>query len=165
MTRSNTDFLHNVNPYIDCFRCLSHEPSDEAHLIFERTSRRTHGNILGDMPIGNEVSAIFSTESERFIPKCIAVWKVRGQKPHTVDIMDHLYESFQYPLLYPHGNPAWYINKLDNKGNKLTQNKYVRCLMLSEPRLLGRLSEEWTVDMYCRISEERLRYISRLQSS
>lgn len=57
VTRFITDFLHNVNPYIDC-------------------CRRTHGNILSDMPIGNEVPVIISTERERFIPKCIAIWKV-----------------------------------------------------------------------------------------
>ncbi|XP_045507712.1 uncharacterized protein LOC123703676 [Colias croceus] len=163
--RSITHFLHNHNPYIECFKRLSQEPSDHAHLIFEHTTRRTHGNILGDMPLGNEIAAIISNEQERYIPRAIAIWKIGDKKPHTVDIMHPLYETFQYPLLYPHGNPGWFPNKTENNGAKLTQNKYVRCLLLSEPRFndFNRLSEEWLVDMQCRILEERLRYLYNIQ--
>lgn len=159
-------FLHEVNPLIDCFKQLHKETSQEAHLRFERTTRQTHGNILGDMPLGNEIAAIISTERERFLPRCIAIWKTGANKPHTVDVFHPLYETFQYPLLYPHATAGWYINKVDNKNAKLTQNKYVRCLLLSEPRFhdFGKLSEEWLVDMYCRIEEERLRFVSNMQN-
>lgn len=165
ITQSITHYLHNVNPFIECFKRLSLETSDQAFIQFQRTTRATHGNILGDLPVGKEVAAILSTERESYVPRCIAVWKIGESRPHTVDIMHPLYESFQYPLLYPEGNAGWYPNKLDNNGSKITQNKYVRCLLLSEPRFsrLSRLSEEWLVDMYCRIVEERLRYYDSMQ--
>ncbi|XP_034839966.2 uncharacterized protein [Maniola hyperantus] len=164
--RSITNFIHNVNPYIECFKRLNRETSENAHIIFEQTSRCSHGNILGDLPLGREVAAIIRTEVEQFTPHCIAIWKEGHRSPHTVDILHPCFESFQYPLLYPYGNPGWYPNKLDNKGSKLTQLKYIRCLLLSESRFseFNRLSEEWIIDMFNRISDERLRYISNMQT-
>nr|XP_034839968.1 uncharacterized protein LOC117996075 [Maniola hyperantus] len=164
--RSITNFMHNVNPYIECFKRLNRETSENAHIIFEQTSRCSHGNILGDLPLGREVAAIIRTEVEQFTPHCIAIWKEGHRSPHTVDILHPCFEGFQYPLLYPYGNPGWYPNKLDNKGSKLTQLKYIRCLLLSESRFseFNRLSEEWIIDMFNRISDERLRYISNMQT-
>lgn len=158
-------FLESKNPFIKLFRKLHEHTSDQAHIKFQQTTDSTDSNLLRDSAPGKEVAAIISTETEAFIPRCIAVWKVGSKKPHTVDIMHPCYESFQYPLLYPEGNAGWYPNKLDNRQHKLSQVKYVRCLLLSEPRFsqLGRLSEEWLVDMYCRISEERLRFIENFQ--
>ncbi|XP_045783665.1 uncharacterized protein LOC123879816 [Maniola jurtina] len=73
--RSITNFMHNVNPYIECFKRLNRETSENAHIIFEQTSRSSHGNILGDLPLGREVAAIIRTEVEQFTPHCIAIWK------------------------------------------------------------------------------------------
>ncbi|XP_054280076.1 uncharacterized protein LOC128998105 [Macrosteles quadrilineatus] len=74
-------------------------------------------------------------------------------------------EPFQYPLLYPQGTVGWHVGRLDNKGAKLTQFKYSRCLLLSEPRFshLGRLSQAWQVEMFARYEEEKLRYIKFTQ--
>lgn len=74
-------------------------------------------------------------------------------------------EPFQYVLLFPHGNLGYHVGMTDNKGNKLSQYKYSRCLLLSEGRFheLGRLSQAWQVEMFARFEEERLRYNKRCQ--
>ncbi|XP_045783644.1 uncharacterized protein LOC123879794 [Maniola jurtina] len=38
--RSITNFMHNVNPYIECFKRLNRETSENAHIIFQQTSRK-----------------------------------------------------------------------------------------------------------------------------
>ncbi|XP_048481436.1 uncharacterized protein LOC125489492 [Plutella xylostella] len=68
------------------------------------------------------------TKKPEFSPRCIAIWKIGNRRPHQVDFFNPLYESFQYPLLCPHGTPSWTINKQTNDGSKLSQNKYIRFL-------------------------------------
>ncbi|CAH1188745.1 unnamed protein product [Phyllotreta striolata] len=74
-------------------------------------------------------------------------------------------EPMQYPLLYPHGETGWGFGKYDKRGGKLSQLRYIRCLLLSDERFtaFNKLSETWLVDMYCRIEEERLNFIRRCQ--
>lgn len=159
------DYWLENNPLIHLLRKLSGEPSDDAHLIFESTTRRTHGPIPGDAPRSTEIAAIISTEREQFNPRQIVIWKVGAAKPHTVDLFHPLYESLQYPLLYPQGTPGWHIGLTDNTGKKFSQVKYYRRLLLNEPRFsqLVKSYEEWLVDVYCRVKEERLRFIFNMQ--
>ncbi|KAI5708509.1 hypothetical protein M8J77_024181 [Diaphorina citri] len=162
---SISNFLLDKNPFVPEFRMLSRETSISAHLEFEVTSRATHGPVLGDRQTGVEVHAVLSTEETVSDPRRLSVWKVGSGQPTTIDLFSPLMEPFQYPLLYPEGNPGWYINRLDNNGRKLSQFNYARCLLLSEPRFshFGRLSQAWQVEMFARFEEERLRFIKRVQ--
>lgn len=51
-------YLRINNPYVNLFVQLHRHTFDEAHSVFESMTRRTHGNVLGDPPRGNEVAAI-----------------------------------------------------------------------------------------------------------
>ncbi|KAG8240611.1 hypothetical protein J6590_105359, partial [Homalodisca vitripennis] len=52
------NYLDSQNPYVHEFRRLSDEPSVNAHLDFQITSRATHGPVLGDRQRGVEVHAV-----------------------------------------------------------------------------------------------------------
>jgi hypothetical protein len=162
-------FLSTVNPYVEGYRRLSLEPSVSAHLDFELTTRATHGPVLGDRQTGIEVHAVLSTDESLSDPRKITVWKTGSSRPTSIDLLSPLMEPFQYPLLYPQGTLGWHVGRLDNRGNKLTQYNYSRCLLLSEPRFshIGRLSQAWQVEMFARYEEEKLRYIkfSQINSS
>ncbi|XP_054287572.1 uncharacterized protein LOC129003305 [Macrosteles quadrilineatus] len=159
------DFLSRENPYIEHYRRLSNEPSVTAHLAFEVTSRSTHGPVLGDRQTGVEVHAVLSNDENDTEPRRLTIWKSGSDRPTFIDLLHPLMEPFQYPLLYPQGTVGWHVGRLDNKGAKLTQFKYSRCLLLSEPRFshLGRLSQAWQVEMFARYEEEKLRYIKFTQ--
>lgn len=51
-------YLRSVKRYVELFKWLSEEPSDEAHVVFENKTRQTHGNVSGDAHRGTEVAAI-----------------------------------------------------------------------------------------------------------
>ncbi|XP_054290778.1 uncharacterized protein LOC129005795 [Macrosteles quadrilineatus] len=159
------DFLSRENPYIEHYRRLSNEPSVTAHLDFEVTSRSTHGPVLGDRQTGVEVHAVLSNDENDTEPRRLTIWKSGSDRPTFIDLLHPLMEPFQYPLLYPQGTVGWHVGRLDNKGAKLTQFKYSRCLLLSEPRFshLGRLSQAWQVEMFARYEEQKLRYIKFTQ--
>ncbi|XP_046688265.1 uncharacterized protein LOC124374004 [Homalodisca vitripennis] len=154
-------YLLSCNPFINDFRRLSDEPSVNAHLEFEVTSRSTHGPVLGDRQTGIEVHAVLSNEDTITDPRKLTIWKKSDRRPSSVDLFSPLMEPFQYPLLYPQGNLGWHIGRLDNHGGKLSQYNYSRCLLLSDPRFshFGRLSQAWQVEMFARYEEERLRFI------
>ncbi|XP_046407444.1 uncharacterized protein LOC124172080 [Ischnura elegans] len=162
-------YITSVNPFIEEFRRLSAEPSIDAHLTFEVTSRSTHGPRLGDRQTGIEVHAAMSTEDAAYDPRKLTIWKRSDRRPSSIDLLSPLMEPFQYPLLYPHGSLGWHVGMKDNQGRKLTQFNYARCLLLSECRFshLGRLSQAWQVKMFARYEEERLRFIrySQMRSS
>ncbi|XP_054280942.1 uncharacterized protein LOC128998711 [Macrosteles quadrilineatus] len=159
------DFLSRENPYIEHYRRLSNEPSVNAHLAFEVTSRSTHGPVLGDRQTGVEVHAVLSNDENDTEPRRLTIWKSGSDRPTYIDLLHPLMEPFQYPLLYPQGTVGWHVGRRDNKGAKLTQFTYSRCLLLSEPRFshLGRLSQAWQVEIFARYEEERLRYIKYTQ--
>ncbi|XP_046666819.1 uncharacterized protein LOC124358560 [Homalodisca vitripennis] len=82
---------------------LSDEPSVNAHLEFEVTSRSTHGPVLGDRQTGIEVHAVLSNEDTITDPRKLTIWKKSDRRPSSVDLFSPLMEPFQYPLLYPQG--------------------------------------------------------------
>ncbi|XP_046389348.1 uncharacterized protein LOC124158205 [Ischnura elegans] len=159
-------YIRNTNPFIENFRRLSAEPSIDAHLTFEVTSRSTHGPTLGDRQSGIEVHAALSTEETGYNPRKLTVWKRGDRRPSSIDLLSPLMEPFQYPLLYPQGTLGWHVGSVDNQGKKLTQLNYSRCLLLSDRRFshLGRLSQAWQVEMFARYEEERLRFIQYSQT-
>lgn len=167
ITQEITSYLNEVNPFIPVLRQLSNETSEEAHIIFQKTNRKTHGSVLGDVPVANEIAAIINTDISSHSSREVVIWNIGDSKPHTINMFHPSYECLQYPLLFPHGSEGWFIGKKDNNRNKISQVKYYRHLLLSEPRFthMRRLSQEYFVDMYCRTEEERLNFIKYNQGS
>ena len=79
------------------------------------------------------------------------------QSPHP------LYEPLQYPLFFPHGTNGWFPGMMSicSPSAKISQLEYYRHLLLTEVRfgLLGRLLNEYLVDMFSSIEDSRLNYI------
>eukprot|EP00663_Eupelagonemidae_sp_cell21sb_P007461 gene7461-4256_t len=82
-------------------------------------------------------------------------------------INHELYETLAYPLAYPHGTLGWWAKSndvcyQDIEGNPMTLLWYARQRMFREATLhaCGRMFNEWLVDTFCRIDDNRLRYIA-----
>lgn len=91
--------------------------------------------------------------------------KIGKNEPIWIDVLDPAYEPLAYPLLYPVPDAGWSIDMVSNKGEKVSQQARYRHLLLSYHRFthFSRLTQEWCVDMYCRMEEERLRHIHSIQ--
>lgn len=161
-----TSFLLANNPFVAQYRMLNDVDAATAHLDFEVTSRATHGPVLGDRNPGVEVHAAISTDERlNYGPRRLSVWRHGDNRWTTIDSFSPLLEPLQYPLLYPHGDVGWFTNRLDRNGKKLSLLDYTRCLLLSEPRFsdIGRLSQAWQVEQYCRFQEEKLLHVALAQ--
>ncbi len=157
-------FLQEVNPLCPVFKQLGTHPSDTAHIVFEKTSRTTHGPVLGDQPRCPEIAAILKNDAggTQQAPRKVTVWKVNDRAPQFVNILDPTYEPLQYPVIFPHASSGWFPGMLSKSKEKISQTKYYRQLFLCEDdrlRRLGRLGQEYAVDAYSRLDQEKLNYI------
>ena len=134
-------------------------PAANATLIFEKTRRQTHGPVLGDMPVSDEIAGIITTDTESR-PRSVYVRKVGEEVERRISILDPVYEALQYPLLFPHGDAGWSPDFRSTTGQKVSLVDYVRQLFLREGRFtrLDRLPQEFGVDMFSRVEENRLQF-------
>ena len=158
-------YMNLVNPSIPIYKQLSLTDSDTAHIVFEKTSRKTHGPILGDQPMSEEIAGIIKINPEAD-PRKIIVWKKNNREPQFIYFLDPAYECLQYPLLFPRASAGYSINLKDKNNKKISQQKYYRYLLLSQKRftIMARLGQEYFIDMWCRVEEERLQFIKRNQA-
>jgi hypothetical protein len=108
----------------------------------------------------NEIAAILHINTISFSsPRSVYVWHhdPTSNEGEFVNVLSSHYEPFASPLLCPHGSPVWSIDF----DRKLTQMKdYCMHLLQNDDRFrtLGRLNNEYLVDMFSRMEEARLHY-------
>ena len=96
-------------------------------------------------------------------------WKTSDQQPTFIQTTNILYEPLQYPLFFPHGCPGWHCDLLtlnsDHSARKVSQIEYYRQRILTDERfgMLGRLLNEYLVDMFSSVEDNRLSYIRNNQ--
>ena len=136
--------LSTVNPFIHSLRRLAQTANANAILELNTTTA------------GNEIAAIIHTDNTTGIgPRSVSVHYYTDDQPTFVNSLNPLYESLQYPLFFPHGTPGWH------PGHHLSQIWYYRLMYLQHARFTeaGRLANEYLVDMYSRVEEERLSFL------
>lgn len=69
-----TKYLEEVNPLIPAHKQLGAEQAETAHIVFEHTTRKINGPILGDPPRREEISGVVKTGTD-VEPRKIMVWK------------------------------------------------------------------------------------------
>ena len=78
-----------------------------------------------------------------------------------------MYEPLSYPLWYPFGGRGWGPDLTMTSGAKLTQMWWYRqqLLRLTHMHMCGRLLNEWLINMYCRMEDERFSQLRQQQTS
>ena len=105
----------------------------------------------------------------------VFVQKRREDQHGSISILSPLYEPLQYPLFYFHGTGGWHSEMVSHSSSKLKipQIDYYRHLFVCQTergsqfnrfQLLGRLLNEWFVDMFSRTKDQRLNWIRHNQS-
>ena len=144
LIRSVLDSLNPINPFIHSLRRLAQTANVNAVLE------------LNTNTAGNEIAAIIHTDNTTGIgPRSVSIHYYTDDQPTFVNSLSPLYESLQYPLFFPHGTPGWH------PAHHLSQIWYYRLMYLQHSRFTqaGRLANEYLVDMYSRVEEERLSYL------
>ncbi len=97
-------------------------------------------------------------------PRTVVFWKRSELAPTFINALHPLYEPLQYPLFFPHGTYGWFpgLTSVRPPREKITQLHYFCHRVLTEMRFgpLGRLLNEYLVDMFSSNEDSRLYYIS-----
>ena len=111
--------------------------------------------------------AVFINQAEMEVnagPHTVVYWKHGESRPTFMNLLNPLYEPLQYPLFYPHGTNGWHINlhSLSPPAYAIiSQIEYYRQRVLTGSRfgMLGRLLNEYLVDMFSSVEDNRLNYV------
>ncbi|PPQ85813.1 hypothetical protein CVT24_002342 [Panaeolus cyanescens] len=161
--------LISVNPFVFQLRQLSAiSPSiPSAHLILRDTG--TTAEIAAIMSYENTTQQ--QTRSRR-----LTISKTNGQNV-SIPTTSRMWEPLAYPLFFPHATLGWGLHESDptgvgnsnnhQLGDGTTQIWHYRARLLREDRfsILGRLANEYLVDMFSRNLESRLDYIINFESN
>ena len=91
------------------------------------------------------------------------------RQPTFIHPTNLLYEPLQYPLFFPHESPGWHYDLLTlsplHLEHKVSQIEYYRQRIFTDGRfgMLGRLLNEYLVDMFSSVEDNRLSYIRHNQ--
>ena len=143
--------LANINPFARGLRQLGQEPAEDVSLHVEWKDE------------SSEIGAIIHRGDSSGGPRTVVYWKRSELAPTFISPLDRLYEPLQYPLFFPHGCCGWFPGLTSTRPpyQRVTQREYYRQRLLSEPRfgLLGRLLNEYLVDMFSSVEDNRLNYV------
>ncbi|CAM9746325.1 unnamed protein product [Phaeothamnion confervicola] len=179
---SLSDHLYRDNSWIRSYRCVIHdvfanhpEVVPEAHIVFEPTSRATHGSIAGEAPKTEvaEVAALLfqNTDTAR---RSIYIYPQNfptsepSDRPRFLPIESSSYEPLQYPLLFYHGEIGWGKRVGQREDNNtpayhesLPIGFYARQRLMNDESfyLLPRVAQEWACDMQSRQEDMVLGYL------
>ena len=144
--------LMNFNPYARNLRQLGQEPAEDInlHVIWKEESK--------------EIAAIIHRiDSNITGPRTVVFWKRGKLTANFINPLNPLYEPLQYPLFFPYGTNGWFseMRSVQPSHKKISQMMYYRFRILTEKRFgqLGRLFNEYLVDMFSSLEDNRLNYI------
>ena len=114
----------------------------------------------------NEVAAVVQHEPAAQ-SRAVLFHMSAQSRPQYLHPLNALYEPLSYPLWFPRGGRGWSPGTVLRNGHVVSQMWWYRQQLLRLPHMhmCGRLLNEWLINMYCRMEDERLSLIRREQSS
>lgn len=86
--------------------------------------------------------------------------------PQYMHALSPMYEPLSYPLWFPAGGRGWSPDTTNNNGQPVSQMWWYRQLLLRMPYMwaCGRLLNDWLINMYFRMEDERFSALRQLQT-
>ena len=115
----------------------------------------------------DEVAAVVDdAASGHRAPRAVLFRMRNGGQPQYLPPLSPLYEPLSYPLWFPRGGRGWSPGLCINGSTMVSQMWWYRqqICRFTHMHLCGRLLNEWLINMYCRMEDERLSLIRREQT-
>ena len=115
----------------------------------------------------NRVAAIVHEHlDEATAPRAVVIRHACNGRPQYINPLSCLYGPSSYPLRYPYGGRGWSTD-VSHNGMRVSQVWWHRqqLLHLGHMHSCRRLLNEWLINMYCRMEDERLAFLRQEQSA
>ena len=163
------DMINNVNPYAALYhgvRNLLHgNPTTDVTLVL-KTSGDGIDNRRYNVPTGTDIAMVIPVENDNQpLNKNIVIYKNKQNHPTksnlmTIDYKNPMYDLLLYVLMFPFGDKGWELQStctcLQYYGYRLMVRSGGTFNIIHR---MGRLFQQYIVDMYSKIEAARLLYI------
>jgi len=169
------NMLDECNPYIQNFRhvrdLIQTNVSDEIFMIIH--ADRTQDLRRYNAPTASEVAAIMVGDGHE---SCTAnrdiLLKMRNGNLQTISEIHPSYDPLHYVLLFPRGDDGWHVDVpligSVKRERVTTMQFYSYRLQIRDGDWLqsaGRLYQQYIVDQYAKIEQNRLNYLKQNQAT
>ena len=166
--------INRVNPYAALYHgvrdLLNDSPATNVNLVL-KTSGDGIDHRQYNVPTGTDIAMVIPVENENEpLNKNIVIYKTKDNHPskNNLMIIDHknpMYDPLLYVLMFPYGDKGWELNSTCT----CLQYYCYRLMVCSNNTFnilhrMGRLFQQYIVDMYSKIEAARLTFIRRNQS-
>ncbi|XGW13313.1 hypothetical protein V3C99_000002 [Haemonchus contortus] len=184
LMRSLSELLSEVNVYAQSFKMMAeieqaeiaaaireHRAPLNIRMIFEKSSESGLRRRQYDLPTANEVAVIYVGENDDVPPtRSLAVHlrNASGEQLQSIRDIDKICDPLTYPLLFPTGDGGWEPSMTKENGFRLSQREYYAYLSSVRDQFnpilyAGKLFQQFAVDAYVKIEQNRLNFTRRNQ--
>jgi len=161
MKTMHNHFYDSLKSSLDVSHKILDDNNEEFQLIIHPYDKPTGVKEIASVREIPTVGSVSSSQPRTVITE----WIKKGRKKKkSISILSKDLEALSYPLLFPCGTTGWHPEFAIN-GHRITLQKYLRQLLLREERfsLMNRLTQEFIVDMFSRMEDQRLDYLKNKQ--
>ena len=159
--------MHKLNPYVKIFKQFAMNSLNEPAIKMVIKSDNKIDRRVQNKPIISEIAAIIpGDEYSNDTCKRDIIIENKNDKLTHIDQFNSAYDSLQYVLPFIKGDLGYEFNiKQQNSTKNVTCMQYysytiqIRDLAKITVNNFGRLFQQYCVDMYAKIEQERLNYI------
>ena len=142
-------------------------------MVFPESNAYTRGGVhqLPPPAAAGEIAVIFVEDPEqRFLRHGYISVSCHRRKFKTIPLDSIHLDPMCYPLLFLYGERGWQKGAIMHGTHKVTLMEYARYIIAHRDRFdivtrARKLYQQYLVDVWVRIEEERLRYLQWAQSS
>ena len=177
------DVIKDINPYAKTYMhvadVISQKPTEDVHLVLMVT-RKTVDPRRYNIPTGSDVAVVIPAECQNITTgRDVVIYKSTAHHPDRLSLMNihtshPMYDPLMYVLMFPFGDKGWQdgSHPLQNRRkDDSTALKYYRYRLMPQSgqtfntiHRMGRLFQQYVVDMYAKIECARLSFICHNQS-
>ena len=167
--RSLQCMINSVNPYAGLYHgvrdLMNRDPTTDVRLVL-RPSGEGIDHRRYNIPTGSDIAMVIPVDdADQPLNKNIVIYKTKEHHPSKnnfmlIDDRNPMYDPLLYVLMFPYGDKGW---ELQCTCTQLQY--YAYCLMVHSGATfniihrMGRLFQQYIVDMYSKVEAARLSYI------
>ena len=174
------EMIKEVNPYAHLYKqagyIMRENPTEDVKLVLRAHDDKTNVDPWRyNLPTGTDVTVILPVDTQNTLERDVIVYKNAASHPNGKYLMNikathSMYDPLMYVLMFPFGDLGW-ERDYRSGGKKYSAMQYYKYKLMIHGNCsfnaihrMGRLFQQYVVDIYAKIEDGRLQFIRGNQS-